>query len=178
MRIHSHCCGVQLMSSFPSGAVSRTPAPTPARAIASRGEGRVARPRATDEQLVGVGQGGCELPSRKQGVRCGVRCGPGGGKAWPGSSARAACMASGPGCEGWGGYRACAERTLNMLLMSVTPDVSKLSGWLNAPADCRVERGDVRCGARCGPGAGERGPAAAHERHARREGLAVKAGGG
>ena len=31
-------------------------------------------------------------------------------------------------------------------------------------------------GEACGPGAGERGPAAAHERHARREGPAVKAG--
>eukprot|EP00964_Phaeocystis_antarctica_P057078 scaffold33736_cov50-Phaeocystis_antarctica.AAC.2 len=36
----------------------------------------------------------------------------------------------------------------------------------------------VRCRARCGPRAGGRGPAAAHERHARREGPAVKAGGG
>eukprot|EP00964_Phaeocystis_antarctica_P156659 scaffold126464_cov39-Phaeocystis_antarctica.AAC.3 len=35
----------------------------------------------------------------------------------------------------------------------------------------------VRCGARCGPGAGGRGLAAAHERHARREGPVVKAGG-
>eukprot|EP00964_Phaeocystis_antarctica_P059251 scaffold35177_cov64-Phaeocystis_antarctica.AAC.2 len=35
----------------------------------------------------------------------------------------------------------------------------------------------VRCGARCGPEAGGRGPAAAHEGHARREGPAVKAGG-
>ena len=34
----------------------------------------------------------------------------------------------------------------------------------------------VRCGVRCGPGAGGHGPAAAHERHARREGPAVKAG--
>ena len=33
----------------------------------------------------------------------------------------------------------------------------------------------VRCGARCGPGAGGREPAAAHERHARGEGPAVKA---
>ena len=33
-----------------------------------------------------------------------------------------------------------AERTKNMLLMSVTLDVSKLSGWLNAVAHCRVER--------------------------------------
>eukprot|EP00964_Phaeocystis_antarctica_P097127 scaffold63304_cov52-Phaeocystis_antarctica.AAC.2 len=35
----------------------------------------------------------------------------------------------------------------------------------------------VRYGARCGPGAGGRGPAVAHEQHARREGPVVKAGG-
>ena len=35
----------------------------------------------------------------------------------------------------------------------------------------------IRCGAKCGPGAGGRAPAAAHERHARREGPAEKAGG-
>ena len=43
------------------------------------------------------------------------------------------------------------ERTRNMSLMSVTLDVSKLSGWLNADADCRVERrayeaGSMRAG--------------------------------
>eukprot|EP00964_Phaeocystis_antarctica_P040477 scaffold23131_cov61-Phaeocystis_antarctica.AAC.8 len=43
-----------------------------------------------------------------------------------------------------------AERTANMLLMSVTLDVSKLSGWLNACAPCRV----ASVGARCGPGDG------------------------
>ena len=32
------------------------------------------------------------------------------------------------------------ERTRNMDCMVVTLDVSKLSGWLNADADCRVER--------------------------------------
>ena len=32
------------------------------------------------------------------------------------------------------------ERTLNMERMSVTLEVSKLSGWLNAYARCRVER--------------------------------------
>ena len=36
--------------------------------------------------------------------------------------------------------RARAERTLNMLPMFVTLDVSKLSGWLNADACCQVER--------------------------------------
>eukprot|EP00964_Phaeocystis_antarctica_P011495 scaffold6358_cov55-Phaeocystis_antarctica.AAC.2 len=35
----------------------------------------------------------------------------GGGRAWAGGSARAACTGREPGCEGWGGYRACAERT-------------------------------------------------------------------
>ena len=33
-------------------------------------------------------------------------------------------------------YRACFERTLNISLMSVTLDVSRLSGWLNASASC------------------------------------------
>ena len=39
-----------------------------------------------------------------------------------------------------GGARARAERTKNMYCIFVTLDVSKLSGWLNAIADCRVER--------------------------------------
>ncbi len=47
------------------------------------------------------------------------------------------------------GQRVCAERTPNMLLMPVRPspstldvtlDVSRLSGWLNDCADCRVEK--------------------------------------
>ena len=59
----------------------------------------------------------------------------GGGRAWAGGSARAACTERGPGREGWGGYRACAERTENMPLMSVTLDVLRLSGWLNADAE-------------------------------------------
>ena len=43
------------------------------------------------------------------------------------------------------GARARAERTANMPPMLVTLDVSKLSGWLNATAPCRVER--RACGA-------------------------------
>ena len=63
----------------------------------------------------------CRVESR--GMRCGrgVWCGPRGGRV-------ASC-----------GAGVCAERTLNMNLMSVTLDVSKLSGWLNALAACRVE---------------------------------------
>ena len=38
-----------------------------------------------------------------------------------------------------GGARARAERTKNMPFIFVTLDVSKLSGWLNAYAYCRVE---------------------------------------
>ena len=45
----------------------------------------------------------------------------------------------GPDSKGWG-QRARAERTWNICCMYVTLDVSKLSGWLNAAADCRVER--------------------------------------
>jgi hypothetical protein len=49
-----------------------------------------------------------------------------------------------------------------MPLMSVTLEVSQLSGWLKAGAYCRVERRGVRCGVRCGPReAGGRGAAAA-----------------
>ena len=36
--------------------------------------------------------------------------------------------------------RARAERTENMLTMDVTLEVSRLSGWLNADALCRVKR--------------------------------------
>ena len=43
-------------------------------------------------------------------------------------------------CTGRGPNDSRAERTWNILLMSVTLDVSKLSGWLNADAPCRGER--------------------------------------
>ena len=36
--------------------------------------------------------------------------------------------------------RARAERTINISSMYVTLDVSKLSGWLNADAPCRVKK--------------------------------------
>jgi hypothetical protein len=51
--------------------------------------------------------------------------------------AQAACRQA-PTVEAAG--RARAERTENMLTMDVTLEVSRLSGWLNADADCRVER--------------------------------------
>ena len=83
-------CGSQSRSSNTrADLISRAASRTPARAVASRGEGRVARPRATDQQLVGVGQGVCGLPSRKDGMRCGAWCG-------------ARCQA--------GGTRACREK--------------------------------------------------------------------
>ena len=40
--------------------------------------------------------------------------------------------------------RARAERTRNMYLMSVTLDVSRLSGWLNADGTCRVKKRSIR----------------------------------
>ena len=73
--------------------------------------------------------------------------GPGGVRAWGGGDARSAC--TGRARPKAVGARARAERTQNMLSMSVTLDVLKLSGWLNADAPCRVERRacDARQGA-------------------------------
>ena len=58
------------------------------------------------------------------------------------------------------GTRARAERTSNMRAMSVTLEVSKLSGWLNADAPCRVERRACDMGRGAGREAGRRGTAA------------------
>ena len=52
------------------------------------------------------------------------------------AAAQAACRES-PTVEAAG--RARAERTENILSMVVTLEVSRLSGWLNADANCRVE---------------------------------------
>ena len=49
--------------------------------------------------------------------------------------------------------RARAERTANTKRMSLTLDVLRLSGWLNADASCRVERERIG-GATCGQGGG------------------------
>ena len=64
----------------------------------------------------------------------------GGRGAGAGGSARAGhAQGEGPAVKAEGA-KACAERTLNMPSMVVTLDVSKLSGWLNAAALCRVKR--------------------------------------
>ena len=46
------------------------------------------------------------------------------------------------------GARHGEERTSNIQLISVTLEVSKLSGWLNADASCRESKGGTRCGVR------------------------------
>ena len=71
-------------------------------------------------------------------MRCEKRCGPGGVRALGGGDAIGMC--TGRARLKAGGGRARAERTPNMTAMVVTLDVSKLSGWLNADASCRVER--------------------------------------
>eukprot|EP00964_Phaeocystis_antarctica_P028339 scaffold15977_cov53-Phaeocystis_antarctica.AAC.2 len=43
----------------------------------------------------------CRVEKRAYDAGRGVRAG--GGRTWTGGSARAACTARGPGCEGWGG---------------------------------------------------------------------------
>ena len=78
------------------------------------------------------------LPSRKAGMRYAPRCGPGGMKALGVAATQAA--RTGRDRLKAAEARARAERTLNMRYMSVTLDVSKLSGWLNTDAYCRLER--------------------------------------
>ena len=91
-------------------------------------------------------------------------CRPGGVRALGGGDASGICTGREGPTQGWGGgARARAERTWNMPSMFVTLDVSKLSGWLNFCAACRVEqggramRGEVRV-----EGGRVRGAAAAH----------------
>ena len=79
---------------------------------------------------------------------------------------QAVCTGRDRGC---GGAGHAAERTSNMYRMSVTLELSKLSGWLNADAACRESKrghtlrgegagpadggdGTAQCAARCGLG--------------------------
>ena len=61
------------------------------------------------------------LPSRKAGMRCEKRCGPGGVRA-----TQAACMHGEGPTQRAVGARALSERTWKMLCMFVTPEVSQL----------------------------------------------------
>ena len=87
----------------------------------------------------------------REGVRNGTRCGPGGERAWGAVVVQAACR---EGARLQIERRAREEQTLNMLLMSVTLDVSKLSSLLNFLAPCQVAREVIRSKARCGQGGG------------------------
>jgi hypothetical protein len=69
------------------------------------------------------------------------------GKHRGGISTRTACVCMAQ--LGSGGRRRMRERTANILLMSVTLEVSKLSGWLKAFAFCRVQRGHPTQGNAC-----------------------------
>jgi len=68
-------------------------------------------------------------------MRGGVRPRPGGARAERRRRRRKRCAVGKGRLEA---SRARAKRTANMLLMSVTLDVSKLSGWLNAVAPSPV----------------------------------------
>ena len=76
------------------------------------------------------------------------------------------------------GPRARAERTPNMVCMSVTLEVLKLSGWLKAGAYCRVEGRACDAGGRAASReAGGPGVVAAHKRHMHGEKARLKAWG-
>ena len=95
------------------------------------------------------------LPNQKaqpHAMRGEVRTGLG-GRACGAVAAQAAC--TGKARLRAPSHRARAERTANMSLMSVTLEVSKLSGWLKADASCRVEgRACDAGGERCEAGGG------------------------
>ena len=127
---------------------------SPTRSV-NRIEGRVALPGATDEHFFRVGQGVRTLPSRRESKRSGVSCGPSDGRVW--GNRTTSSVHGERSDQRWGG-RARAERTKNISVNSVTLDVSKLSDWLNADANCRESKGGhaVR-GEVCGRLAGDRG---------------------
>ena len=95
----------------------------------------------------------CRESGRRHAKR-GARCGPDVGRAWGGGRASSVHRGwpdfkrRGPGHRSRHGE----ERTLNINCMSVTLDVSKLSGWLNADARCRVERRAYGTGRQAGGG--------------------------
>eukprot|EP00964_Phaeocystis_antarctica_P030331 scaffold17120_cov41-Phaeocystis_antarctica.AAC.4 len=120
-----------------------------------------------------------DLPSRKEGRTMRGEVWAGGGRAWAGVAAHERhAREEGPAVKAGGGYRSCAERTENIHCMAVTLDVSKLSGWLNFDAACRVERRAHDAERGVDREAGKRGLAAAHERHARSEGPGCEGWGG
>ena len=110
------CCGsrkgrTMSLSSSRAKLLSRAASRSPARAIASGGEGRGARPRAADEQLVGGGQGVCALPESKGGRVIGgkVRAGR---RERGYEAAASACARSGPDSRlGGQGHARSARRT-------------------------------------------------------------------
>ena len=136
---------------------SRAASRTPARVILSV-EGEIARPCATDQQLVGVGQGVCVL-NRKGAYDAGQGASRG-RKPWMiggAAAAHAACKGRLNCCrvyarinsELWkakleSGRRARAKCTSNITSKFMTSDTSKLSGWLNAVASYRTARGAYR----------------------------------
>jgi hypothetical protein len=171
-RRRGHACtnGWPCSRSSRGTAVRRRPSARGEASIAV--EGRGARPRAADEQLVGGGQGDCVLPESKGGrVYNGGR-----GACWEaGERVLGGSVSStlGARLKAWG-PRARAECTANMPPMVVTLDVSKLSGWLNAYACCRVERESIKRAARGGHGGGR---AWARRRRKQRAGRGPDCGG-
>ena len=80
----------------------------------------------------------CHVKCKAQGIiRCGKGCAPGGGRAWGGGGA-SSVQEKGP-LKAVGGRAERSERTQNIWTMSVTLDVSKLSGWSNVTALCQVK---------------------------------------
>ena len=113
------------------------------------------------------------LPSRKRGYDEGRRRAGGGGTAWGGSSASGIHRGGGD-CR----LRVQGTRGAHEEHGVHVRDARRVEGQrlVEHHRGLPSRKQGVRCGARCGPRTGGCGPAAAHTRHARREGPAVKAG--
>ena len=74
-------------------------------------------------------------------------CGPEGGRGRGAAAGASGAHAERTRLEGCGGMARAAERTSNMPFIQtviVTPDVSKLSGWLKFVAPCRGRKQGLR----------------------------------
>ena len=116
-----------------------------------------------------------ELPSRTEGIRCGARC----RSCQVGRREEAGDRGARSVREraDWGHAGHGEERTQNMASMLVTLEVSKVSGWLNADACCRVER-EVYDARLCGMRGKRAWDAAGDASGMRLEGLLVGLGPG
>eukprot|EP00964_Phaeocystis_antarctica_P100251 scaffold65937_cov67-Phaeocystis_antarctica.AAC.2 len=117
------------------------------------------------------------LSSRKQDVRCGARCGPGVGGHGPAAAHKRHAWREGPVVKAGGAIGHVRGAHVEHGAHARDAGRVEVERLVERRRVLPSRKEGVRCGARCGPGVGGHGPAAAHKRHAPGEGPVVKAGG-